>query len=86
MGQLNFLMSFVDDLIDLRQLHEGQFRLQKDPFKLLKVLELIHDIFTPQARAKNIELQIDFGKPYQGLRNLFNSTGDVNTSSDLKMD
>ena len=74
MGQLNFLMSFVDDLIDLRQLSEGQFRLLKEPFNLQKVLELIFDIFTPQARAKNIELRIDFGSSDQGLINLFSPT------------
>ena len=74
MGQLNFLMSFVDDLIDLRQLSEGQFRLQEAPFNLQNVLELIFDIFTPQARTKNIELRIDFGSSDKGLINLFGPT------------
>jgi len=32
-GQLNFTMSFVDDLLDLRQLKEGVFKLTKDSFK-----------------------------------------------------
>ena len=36
-GQLNFTMSFVDDLLDLRQLKEGVFKLTKDSFKPSKV-------------------------------------------------
>ena len=32
MSLLNFLMSFVDDLIDLRQIHDGGFLLEHKPF------------------------------------------------------
>ena len=34
MSQLNFLMSFIEDLIDLRQLHYGEFILSNSPFEM----------------------------------------------------
>ena len=47
MSLLNFLMSFVDDLIDLRQIHDGGFLLEQRPFLVQKVLKVIFDIFEP---------------------------------------
>jgi len=47
MSLLTFLMSFVDDLIDLRQIHDGGFLLEQKPFLVQKVLEIIQDIFEP---------------------------------------
>jgi len=52
-------MSFVDDLLDMRQLYEGAFRLDNQPFDMHKVLKLIEDIFSPQCKSKGIKLTIE---------------------------
>ena len=52
-------MSFVDDLLDMRQLNEGAFHLDNQPFDIHKVLKLIEDIFSPQCKSKGIELVIE---------------------------
>lgn len=41
MTQLNFIQSFVDDLLDFRQLRDGVFSLTMVPFNPKKVIEMI---------------------------------------------
>ena len=57
-NQLNFLQSFVDDLIDLRQLRDGVFILVDAAFDPNETFQQIISIFKPQAKAK--EIKIDF--------------------------
>ena len=45
MNQLNFMLSFVDDLLDYKQLKDGVFSLSATAFNPKEVIELIHDIF-----------------------------------------
>ena len=44
-GQLNFTQSFVDDLLDLKLLREGTFKLNTVIFDPNKVINLVHRIF-----------------------------------------
>ena len=45
MSQLTLTTTFVDDLLDMKQIHEGVFTLQTAPFNPNEVLELIQAIF-----------------------------------------
>ena len=53
-GQLNFMQSFVDDLLDLRMLREGAFQLTMASFNPKSIVELCYRIFKPQATSKNL--------------------------------
>ena len=53
-GQLNFMQSFVDDLLDLRMLREGAFQLTMASFNPKSIVELCYRIFKPQATARNL--------------------------------
>ena len=63
-SQLELTLTFVEDMLDINQMREGVFHLQKngliwekkkfDPNELLK---LIHAIFRPQAKDRGIELK-----------------------------
>ena len=46
-SQLKFILSFVDDLLDLRQLRDGIFNLKNAPFNPNEVFEEILNIFSP---------------------------------------
>jgi signal transduction histidine kinase len=70
-------MSFIEDLIDLRQLHHGEFHLQNAPFEMQSVLKVIYDVFSPQARGKEIAIKIEIGEKSLDLDNLeFDYTGE----------
>ena len=60
MSQLNFLQSFVEDLLDLRIIWEGNFIMDKDVFQPAEIFKLITDVFSPQAIAKGIKLQMSY--------------------------
>ena len=47
MSQLEFMTSFVDDLLDLRQIREGVFSLTKEVFDPMETLNLICQTFGP---------------------------------------
>ena len=57
-SQLYFMQSFVDDLLDLKMLREGTFKLNTAAFDPNKVISLVQRIFQPQADAKNILLHV----------------------------
>lgn len=46
-SQLNFCQSFVDDLLDFRQLKDGAFNLTNAVFDPNEVISLIFNIFKP---------------------------------------
>ena len=50
-NQLQFLQSFIEDLIDLRMLQTGKFSLTNEPFDVVSILKQICNIFRPQASA-----------------------------------
>ena len=47
MSQLEFMTSFVDDLLDLRQIREGVFSLSNEVFDPMITIKLICDTFGP---------------------------------------
>ena len=59
MSQLTLLSNFVQDLLDLRQLQSGVFSLKEQVFDPNKIVELVVDIFKPQAKAHKIDLSYD---------------------------
>ncbi len=59
-AQLEFLESFINDLIDLRKLRDGKFALAKEPIDFASIISSVCDIFKHQARAKNIEISTQF--------------------------
>ena len=56
MNQLIFLQSFIEDLLDLRQLRDGVFSLILEPLDVSETLKEICSIFDPQAKAKDIRV------------------------------
>lgn len=56
MSQLIFLQSFIEDLLDLRQLRDGVFSLVLEPLDVSQILKEICSIFDPQAKAKDIRV------------------------------
>mmetsp|Transcript_7417 Transcript_7417/g.8967 ORF Transcript_7417/g.8967 Transcript_7417/m.8967 type:complete len:137 (-) Transcript_7417:1449-1859(-) len=59
LSQLQFLSSFVDDLLDLGMLKSGTFTLTSEAFDITKVIKMIYDLFSPQASQKNCQLRVD---------------------------
>ena len=55
-SQTELLQTFVEDLLDLRQLRDGVFKLSNAPFDVTKVIKDVCNIFSFQAKAKNIEI------------------------------
>ena len=53
------MQSFVDDLLDIRQIKDGVFSLEYSTFDLNEVLEEICEIFRPQTFAKGVELIVE---------------------------
>ena len=58
LSQLEFLHSFIADLIDLRQLKVGAFSLEPKPFSLVGLLKGINAIFKTQVSLKGIQFRI----------------------------
>ena len=53
---LMLVQTFANDLVDLRQIKEGQFTLQSDIFDPNTIIQLVCDIFSPQADAKGVKI------------------------------
>ena len=49
--QVRMLLCFVNDLLDLRQISEGVFEMKPTVFDPNKVIELIVEMFEPQAKS-----------------------------------
>jgi len=64
------ILKLVTDLLDLARLKTGKLAVDRIPFDLLILIEDIMEGFSPQARVKNIELQLHFkhslSKVYMG--------------------
>ena len=58
MSQLTFLQSFVEDLLDLRQLKYGAFTLTREIFDANETFSMILETFGPQAAAKKVDIQL----------------------------
>ena len=64
MSQLRFMQTFVEDLLDLKLIRDGILTLDNEVFNPNETLELIKNIFRPQASAQSIKLDV------QTVRNL----------------
>ena len=47
MSQINFMQSFVDDLLDFRMICEGAFKLTMNSFCPNSVIDFVLSIFLP---------------------------------------
>ena len=55
-NQLTLMQSFVDDLLDLKQLAEGAFSLVERAFNPETVLRSVCAVLEPQSLAKGVKL------------------------------
>ena len=51
-----FLLSLVNDILDMSKLQSDKMVIQSEPFSLNKLIRQIEDIFTLQAEEKSLEL------------------------------
>ena len=49
--QLHMLLCFVNDLLDLRQINEGFFQEKQTTFDPNQTIQMIIEMFTPQAKS-----------------------------------
>lgn len=54
----NFILKLVNDLLDLAKLEAGQLAIDQIPFELKRLISDLVEGFSPQALAKNIDLQL----------------------------
>ena len=55
-AQLMLMQTFVDDLLDLKQIREGVFSLFNESFDPSEAIELVCSVFDPQASAVGIKI------------------------------
>ena len=55
-SQLNFIMSFVNDLLDLRQLRDKVFSLVSETLDPNEILDDLINIFKPQSEMKGLSI------------------------------
>ena len=55
-AQLMLVQTFVDDMLDLHQIKDGAFSLRDAVFDPNEILDMVVDIFKPQADAKTLKL------------------------------
>jgi signal transduction histidine kinase/FixJ family two-component response regulator len=56
----NHILKLVNDLLDLARLETGKLTIDQIPFNLKPLIDDIVEGFRPQARAKNIEMQLQY--------------------------
>ena len=57
--QCRFMQSFIDDLLDLKEMREGTFSLVKQIFDPKETFEIVMDIFSPLVKARDLELSLN---------------------------
>ena len=50
------MQSFVEDMLDLRQIRNGNFTLVPESFDVSQVLTLVSNVFEHQAKAKRCKI------------------------------
>jgi len=50
------VQTFVDDMLDLHQIKDGAFSLQDAVFDPNEILDMVIEIFRPQADAKSLQM------------------------------
>lgn len=56
LSQLTFTQSFVEDLLDYRQLKDGVFSLLNEPFDPNTIIKLVISIFKTQVDSRRLEI------------------------------
>ena len=46
-NMLHFVNSFVEEMLDFKQIHEGELKLERHAFSPKKVANFVRDIFLP---------------------------------------
>lgn len=54
-----YLLSLVDDVLDMSKLESGEVHLVEGPFRLDELLEQCHEIIAPQAEEKGITFVVE---------------------------
>ena len=55
------MQTFVEDLLDLNLMRAGIFKLTNAPFDPSIILQMVKNVFQPQATAKKILINISIG-------------------------
>ena len=63
--QIHMLLCFVNDLLDLRQISENLFQVKASVFDPNLVIQLIIDMFEPQAKSQSVSLTFDVARQLQ---------------------
>ena len=58
----NHILKLVNDLLDIARLETGKLAIDRIPFDFKRLINDIAEGFNPQAREKNIDLQLQFSQ------------------------
>ncbi|MGJ8692245.1 MAG: response regulator [Thalassotalea sp.] len=63
------LLTIINDILDFTKIESGKLTIESQPFSLYHAIDLLTDIFAPQAIAKGLtfNVNIDSGVPYDLL-------------------
>jgi signal transduction histidine kinase len=64
----NHILRLVNELLDLAKIESGQFVLKVAPFSVQAVLESVHPMIEPQARASQLRLETQLDDPTLSLQ------------------
>jgi signal transduction histidine kinase len=64
----NHILRLVNELLDLAKIESGQFVLKVAPFSVQAVLESVHPMIEPQARASQLRLETRLDDPTLSLQ------------------
>ena len=56
------MQTFVDDLLDLNLMRSGIFQLRNEPFDPFGIIQMVKNVFQPQAIAKKILITVSIGE------------------------
>ena len=59
---VRFLLSIVNDVLDLSKIEAGRVELESTPFSPGEVLRSVHDMIAEQARARGLALRLETGE------------------------
>ncbi len=61
-NSIDRLNRLVTDLLDISRIEEGKLKLRRSSVDLCKIVEKIHENYTPQSQKKNIQLETHLPK------------------------
>jgi signal transduction histidine kinase/CheY-like chemotaxis protein len=54
------LLTIINDILDFSKIEAGRLELEKKPFSLKRVFEMVQDIFLPDALSKGLKLEFRY--------------------------